>query len=344
MCRCGSTSATASAPYVSSSRCRNAPRAREYSWVPTCSTTYTASRQPSWAARSRSRSQLSAARKPARNASPTPVGSTLRISGTAATVIDSSPSRSMRTPSAPSVTTQVPTRDEHLVGGPAGLLGDQLGFVLVGEQDVRAVDEVADHLAVTERELLGRVGDEPVAALAALVGVPEHALRVVRPDEDVRRVPDAVDDRLELDLAGLAHRAGVEGRDLGHRRVVGAHEARGVPGLGDVHVVAVDVVPLEPRAVLAEVLPHGADEHRAQAQVAQAEADVRRAASPAYLEVLDEEGQRELVQRVDDQGVGELAREGHQVVGGDGARDQQRHVAEHYRSDPLEPLSGSTPR
>ena len=81
---------------------------------------------------------------------------------------------------------------EHLVGGPAGLLGDQRGFVLVGEQDVRAVDEVADHLAVTERELLGGVGDEPVAALAALVGVPEHALRVVRTDQDVRRAPRRV--------------------------------------------------------------------------------------------------------------------------------------------------------
>ena len=73
-------------------------------------------------------------------------------------------------------------------------------------------------------------------------------------------------------VAGLAHRAGVERRDLGHRRVGGAHEAGGVPGLGDVHRVAVDAVPLQPGAVVGEVLADRADEHRPQAQAAEAEA------------------------------------------------------------------------
>ena len=233
----------------------------------------------------------------------------------------------MRTPSGPRVTTQVPTRDEDLVAAPAGLLGDQAGLVLVGEEDLGAVDERADQVAVAEGELLRRVGEERVAALAALVGVAQHALRVVGADEHVVRGADAVDDRLELDLARLAHRAGVEAGDLRVGAVVGAHEARGVPGLGDVHRVAVDVVPLEPGAVLGEVLADRADEHRAQAQVAEAEADVGGAAAAAYLEVLDEERHRQLVELVDHQAVGELAREGHQVVGRDGSGDEEGHDA-----------------
>ena len=46
------------------------------------------------------------------------------------------------------------------------------------------------------------------------------------------------------------------------------------------------------------------------------------------LEVVDEEGHRELVELLDDEGVGELAPEAHQVVGGDGAGDQQGHVGQ----------------
>ena len=44
---------------------------------------------------------------------------------------------------------------------------------------------VADQLAVAERELLGRVGEERVAALAALLGVAQHRLGVVGADQDV---------------------------------------------------------------------------------------------------------------------------------------------------------------
>ena len=102
--------------------------------------------------------------------------------------------------------------------------------------------------------------------------MPQHPLGVVGPDQDVRRPADPVHDRAELDLTGLAHRAGVERGDLGHRRVVGAHEPGGVPGLRDVHGVAVDVVPHQPGAVVHEVLADRADQDRAQAEVAQAEA------------------------------------------------------------------------
>ena len=80
-------------------------------------------------------------------------------------------------------------------------------------------------------------------------------------------------------------------------------------------------------AVLREVLADGAHEHRSQAQVAEAEADVGRAATAAYLQVLDQERHRQLVELVHHQAVGELAREGHQVVGRDGSGDEEGHDA-----------------
>ena len=50
------------------------------------------------------------------------------------------------------------------------------------------------------------------------------------------------------------------------------------------------------------------------------------------LEVLDQEGHRQLVELVHDQAVGELAREGHQVVGRDGSGYEEGHAAKHYLS------------
>src|SRR3546814_17010783 len=67
---------------------------------------------------------------------------------------------------------------EHVLARPPGLLGDQRGLVLIGEQDVRAVDELADQRSLAKGELLGRVGDAPIATLAAPVGVAQHGLRV----------------------------------------------------------------------------------------------------------------------------------------------------------------------
>ena len=137
--------------------------------------------------------------------------------------------------------------------------------------------------------------------------------------------PTRRDDRLELDQPCLAHRARVEAGELGHRGVGGAHEPGRVQVLGDAHRVAVDPVPLQPGAVVGEVLPRRTDQHRAQAELGQPERDVAGAATAADLEVVDQERDGELVQLLDDERVGELAAEAHQVVGGDGARDQQRH-------------------
>ena len=147
---------------------------------------------------------------------------------------------------------------QDLLGRPPGLGLDQVRLVLVGEQVCRAVDQLADHLALAEGQLLARVGDERVAALAALPGVADHPLRVVGPDEHEGGLPDPLGDGLQLDQPGLAHRAGVEAGELRHRGVGRAHEPCGVQVLGDVDGVAVHAVALEPGAVVGEVLdpPH----------------------------------------------------------------------------------------
>ena len=236
----------------------------------------------------------------------------------------------MRTPAGPRVTTHVPTREST-----SSALQPVFWVMRLASYSLEnriSAPSISGRIRSPSPKASCCEGSarNAVAALAALLGVAQHALRVVGADDDVVGLADAVDDRLELDLARLAHRAGVEAGDLRVRAVVGAHEARGVPGLGDVHGVAVDVVALEPGAVVGEVLADRADQHRAQAEVAEPEADVGRAATPAHLQVLDEEGHRQLVELVDDQAVGEPAREGHQVVGRDGSGNEEGHDAKHY--------------
>ena len=63
--------------------------------------------------------------------------------------------------------------------------------------------------------------------------------------------------------------------------------------------------------------------------------------------LVDEEGHRELVQLLDDQGVLEPAPEGHQVVGGDGTGDEQgtssvRHERKDYEQLLLGRIRGRT--
>src|SRR5206468_5364337 len=57
-----------------------------------------------------------------------------------------------------------------------------------------------------------------------------------------------------------------------------------------------------------------------------AEADVRGHATTADLEVVDQEGQRDFVELVGQQLVGETARETHQVVGRDGSGHNYAHL------------------
>ena len=98
-------------------------------------------------------------------------------------------------------------------------------------------------------------------------------------------------------------------------------------GVGHLDRVAVDAVPLEPAAVVGEVLADGTDEHRPLTEVGHAEGDVRRDPAAADLELVREEAHRDLVELVDDERVGEATREGHEVVGGDGSGDGDGHRA-----------------
>lgn len=214
---------------------------------------------------------------------------------------------------------------EDLLVAPAGLGLDEALLVLVREEVRGALQQYPDLVAVHPGDLLGEIGGEGDRPRAALLGVPEHALGVVGADQDQVQAAHAVRDGLQLDQAGLAHRARVEGADLVVVGVRGAHEAGGVQGLGDADRVGVDAVPVEPVAVLGEVGTRGADQDRLRAELAHAEGDVRADAAPAYVEVVDQEGERDRVQLVRDELVGEAAGEGHEVVGGDGAGDCDAH-------------------
>ena len=138
--------------------------------------------------------------------------------------------------------------------------------------------------------------------------------------------PDPVGHRLSSIWRASRHRAGVEGGDLRHVVVGGADEPRSVPGLGDVHGLAVHAVALEPAAVVGEVLTDRSHEDRALPEVGHAEGDVGGDAAAADLQVLGQEGERDLVELLDDEGVGEAALEGHQVVGGNGSGDGNAHA------------------
>jgi hypothetical protein len=155
--------------------------------------------------------------------------------------------------------------------------------------------------------------------------VPQHGLRVVGADGDQVESADALGDGVQLDEAGLAHGARVEGADLVVVGVGRAHEARGVQGLREADGLGVDAVPVQPGPVLVEVEARGPDQDRLGAELAHAEGDVGADAAPADVEVVDQEGQRDRVQLVRDELVGESAGEGHEVIGGDGAGDCDAH-------------------
>ncbi|MDQ1020190.1 hypothetical protein QFZ43_006739 [Streptomyces afghaniensis] len=214
---------------------------------------------------------------------------------------------------------------EDLRVGPAGLGLDEALLVLVGEEVRRPVQQDADLLAVHPGDLLGEVGGERDVPGAALLGVAEHGLRVVGADGDQVETADAVGDGLQLDEAGLAHGSGVEGADLVVVGVGGAHEAGGVQRVGDADGVGVDAVPVEPGPVVVEVRARGADQDRAGAELSHAERDVRGDAAAADVELVDQERQRDRVQLVRYELVGEAAGEGHEVVVGDGAGDCDAH-------------------
>jgi hypothetical protein len=96
-------------PYTSAKRPTNCSGVKAYSCVPTVSTTWVATSAPTCAERSGDSPHPVAHRKPARKASPTPVGSTTSRAGAGATSSTGSPRRRTLMPSGPCVVIRVPT-------------------------------------------------------------------------------------------------------------------------------------------------------------------------------------------------------------------------------------------
>jgi len=84
-------------------------------------------------------------------------------------------------------------------------------------------------------------------------------------------------------------------------------------------------VVFQPAPVILEVGPDRADQQRTQAEQAEPEGDIGRYPAPPDGQVVDEKRQRDLIQLVRDELVGELAGKRHQVVGRDGTRDRYSH-------------------
>ena len=264
-------------------------------------------------------------RNPARKASPTPVGSALRTSRATGTEMTSSPLRWMVTPSLPRVMTRTSTR--RVISS-----ADQPVFCSVRCASYSFVKRYA--APSTRRRISGPSANascwdgsamKGMPAGPALLGVPEHGLGVVRADEDEVEPADALGDRAQLDEPRVGHRAGVERRDLGHVVVGRADEPRRVPRVADVDRLAVHPVALQPGPVVGEVLAHRAHEDRPLAEVRHAERDVGRHAAAPDLQLVREEGERDLVELLDDERVAEAAPEGHEMVGRNGPGDRDLH-------------------
>jgi hypothetical protein len=98
-----------------------------------------------------------------------------------------------------------------------------------------------------------------------------------------------------------------------------------VQGLGDADRGGVDAVPVQPGPVLLEVGAGGADQNGLRAELPHTEGDVRAHPAAPYVQLVDQEGERDRVELVRDELVGEAAGERHEVVGCDGAGDCDAH-------------------
>src|SRR5215469_5037426 len=205
---------------------------------------------------------------------------------------------------------------------PARLVFGERRLVLVAEQVRRAGDEIADLLAGQNRELLRGVGGERHLAFAALLGEARHRRRIAGAYQyEIGDAGQGADIKTDV----FAHRAWIKGCDLVQVRVGRADEPRRVE-LGRLpHQTGVHAVLLQPEPVVGEVAAHSADQERIKAEAAEAECDVGGYPATAYLEVRHQERQRDLVQLVRDELVGEAAWEGHQVIGGDRASHGYAH-------------------
>lgn len=156
--------------------------------------------------------------------------------------------------------------------------------------------------------------------------MPQHGLGIIGADEHQLQLV-FLGEVADIDVAGLAHRARVERRDLRHIVVGGADEPRGVRPVGDLHTAAVDTVGFQPGAVLGEIRADGADQQRRPVQQAHGVRDIARDPTAADLQIIDQEAQRHMVELVGQQRVGEPSGETHQVVCGNRCRYCDSHEA-----------------
>ena len=112
---------------------------------------------------------------------------------------------------------------EDLGFAKAGFLAQELELVVVADDDRGALDAVGQLAAVHARALLPGVEDVTDAERPALLRILHHRLGIVRRDD--RQVAGI--ERPERQLAGVGHRARIEGRNLVVRLIGRAEEGGG---------------------------------------------------------------------------------------------------------------------
>ena len=201
-----------------------------YSCGPTVSSTSVASRLPTWADRSQDRPHVARGEE----AGPEPVADAGRVElgvllGDRHVQRGRRRGRRSRRPREPSVVTRTSTRCHDLGLGQPVLDSSRLfSYSLVNSSSAPSIKRDAARSPAIRAICCDGSAANAEAALAALGAVPDHRGRVVGADHHqvgAGRVPRAGASSI---IAGLAHRAGVERRDLAHLLVGRADEAGGV--------------------------------------------------------------------------------------------------------------------
>ena len=204
-----------------------------------------------------------------------------------------------------------PHLGEYVGISPTGLGQHQIPLVVVAEQVGGSVNETGDLLSTQSGQLLGGISGECQAELPAFVGVGDHGIGIVGPDDHQIGLAAGSDHAGQRDVSGLRHRARVKRCDLRHLRIGGADEPRGVLGVGDQNVGAVDAHRLQPFPVIGEVDTGRTDKHRTAAEYPDGVRHVPGDAAPMHHEIIDQETQGHLLQMLGQQLLGELAGKPH---------------------------------
>ena len=188
--------------------------------------------------------------RPARNASPQPVGSVTRRSCAGGMSMACAVGVDLRALRAAGGDVGLDLAGDGLLV-PAGALLQQVGLVVVDGDVVGLFDEVAQLLAVEQRHRLAGIEDEGDAA-PRRIPARSAACPRGRPGLTMPKVTPGTS--LHVVLVAAHHRARVEGGDLVVVEVGGDERLRGEQLVDHLDVVEGDAVLVEPLAVRAEVL------------------------------------------------------------------------------------------